>query len=235
MAYFDDHRSSWNAIGGLMFLVVLSQAVLAMVAVAGLLPPTGPTLFPIAAATAIGSIVIALRCRMPRWAKAGGSVTLAMGLLMISATQDVFGIRAVDQSVKIALKGSDAPPPVIPVSGGGIEALATVQIGIRPHEARDDNGFAEALNRKFAASPAHMKGQNVEIEGDTDYKHADDTDTYGLSWSIRRGNDSTWCGRASISTRDRTMAVDTSRDIIGHAITASSEDQLRCRVSGVAG
>lgn len=212
-----------------MMTLLAAELAVTIAVASGVLPLAlfGRNMFPVAAAFAIGTMLVALRCRMPRWAKAGGSIVIATGLLTVAATQDLFGIRAVNAKVSGAMNGEGTSPD-------RVEAVTTVHPGhaidvaIQPLPARDDNGFAEALSADVAGEDVRSPHAKIVIIGATDYRSSPDGDTYSLNWSIRRGPEARWCGRTSIITVEREVAINAARDTIARAIAASAGDKARC-------
>lgn len=223
----DDSR--WSSIGSAMVLLLAAEFAVTIAVASGALPLVlnGRNMFPLAAACAIGSMLVALRCRMPRWAKAGGSIVIAAGLLTVAATQDLFGIRTLNARVSGALRGQgEAPEPVAETAIG--HPGDRVSVAIHPAQARDDNGFAEALSEDVVGQEGRSPAPIIVISGATDYTASPAGDIYGLNWSIRRGPEARWCGRTSIMTVEREVAINAARDTIARAIAASAGDKARC-------
>lgn len=229
MAQVQEDDSRWSNIGGIIFLLLLAEFTLTIAVASGVLPLVlgSRNMFPFAAAFAIGTMLVALRCRMPRWAKAGGSILIAAGLLTVAATQDLFGIRTLNARVSGALRGEDVAPERVEETVT-IYRGDSVDIAIHPAHARDDNGFAEALSEDVAAAQGRPPGPTIVVSGATDYTASPTGDVYGLNWSIRRGPEAKWCGRTSIMTVERAVALRAARDTIARAIAASAGDKARC-------
>ncbi len=229
MAYVPAEDSAWSSIGSIMMLLLSAQFGLTIAAAGGVLPLSlyGRNIFPFAAAFAIGTMIVALRCRMPRWAKAGGSIVIAAGLLTLAATQDLFGIRTLNTKVSGAINGEGAPLDRVEMAATAHPGYA-IDVAIHPVQARDDNGFADLLSQDVATDDVRSTRAKIVISGATDYRPSPDGDTYSLNWSIRRGPEAKWCGRTSIMTAQRAVAINAARDTIARAIEASLPNAVRC-------
>ncbi len=229
MAQVQDDDAQWSSIGSIMMVLLCVQFGLTIAAASGVLPLVlyDRNMFAYAAALAIGTMLIALRCRMPRWAKAGGSIVIATGLLTLAATQDLFGIRTLNAKVSGAINGEGAPPDRVEMAATADPGYA-IDVAIHPAHARDDNGFADLLSQDVANDDVRSPRAKIVISGATDYRSSPDGDTYSLNWSIRRGPEAKWCGRTSIMTAQRAVAIDAARETIARAIEASLPNAARC-------
>lgn len=230
MAQVQDDDAQWSSVGSIMMVLLSTQFGLTIAVASGVLPLVldDRNMFAYAAALAIGTMLIALRCRMPRWAKAGGSIVIATGLLTLAATQDLFGMRSVNAKVSGALGGEGASPDRVEMAVTAHPGYA-IDVAIHPSQARDDNGFADLLSQDVATDDVRSPRAKIVISGATDYRPSPGGDTYSLNWSIRRGHEAKWCGRTSIMTVERAVALRAARDTIAQAIEASLPDTARCQ------
>lgn len=216
-------EGAWSPIGEVVLIVVLMQLPFAVATATRMAPLAGPMVFPAQVGLALGSILVLQRCRTPRWARTGGPLLLAIALLAVAATQDVFGMRAINRQVDTALNAASVASAVEPDAPS-----RPAQVALRPGPGRSDNGFAEAFSRDTAAHPLPTGEPGIAITGATEYRHDAGRDRYDLNWSVHSDGDFAWCGTISVFTRTRDVAVRLSRDILAEAIAASTTKHARC-------
>lgn len=221
-----DDVARWSPAGQAMAWVVAGEVVLAITAIT-----QGqfhrPRVLVVAAALAILSAIVTSRTRMPQAAKGGSITLLCAALLALAASQDPFGLRAVDRSVAAAITGTDAVPAVPVTDGQGATPAAMAQLSLRGGGDVAAVVFADDLARQVAAKRGDDAG-GYRVDGLVDITAAPSGDAYRLTWSLSDYAQTLWCGRIVAIGQSRSAALDSFSTTIATALRRTRRGAAAC-------
>lgn len=176
--------ATWSPTAMCLVPATVAQTV-AMLIVAAAGQGAGWPLVGTAGAVATATIVLATRLRMPARARAIQIAALTAALLMLAASQDVFGLRAVDRAVADATRVDGGVAVVDPPASSGATLTGDT---------------AEARAIAALLPPTLPTGEpitgRVIIEGE-------DADRVTvLSWSSGSAGRQRWCGTIRVTSTD---------------------------------
>jgi|GEM_PF-5059149 len=160
-----------------------------------------------ATGAAFGAIILVTLAPMPGAAKAVLSLGSAAAVILLSATIDPLGARAVDTQVAGVL-GAPAPPPIVETVALPDVAPpgAVPHIDIRSVGTIADPGFATDLAQNIAdrlpgGVPRRPVIASVRIDP------AAQGPTYTLNFTLTDGDQPRWCGRLTIAAAPREAVI----------------------------
>jgi len=211
-------RSSWSLSAMCLLPLVVAQVGAMMIAAT----VGGNAAWPIigvVAAVAIATIVLTVRVRMPAGAKAAQIGSIIVALLLLVATQDIFGLRVAGQRIADAGAAVDtaAPPP---------ETSAMPEPGVALRASGSEEGAVVAA---LSASLQGMLPPSApQVEAAVTIDDVAGLRNTTMTWSLVRGEARRWCGRLRVSGMQEQLVVDHFRAAILAAVAASPPGALAC-------
>lgn len=212
-------RSSWS-----LYAMCLLPAVLAEVGAIGIAAAAGGAVgWPVLgmfAVVAIGTVLLIVRLRMPAGAKAAQIGAVIFALLVLVASQDAYGLRAVSRRLidASAANGLDAPP-MVSSAGAGTPATAFRASGSA--EGAVVAALSESLEGALPPFAPRIDA-TVAIDEVAGLRHTT------MTWSLARGEARRWCGRVRVSGTRDDLVIEQFRAAILAAVTASGPEKLVC-------